>query len=94
MRSAGLRLKPKKCMLLRDEVPYLCHVISARGIKPDPAKTEKVKSFPVSHDVTTVRQFMGLASYYWHFVASFASIVFPLRAFTKKNAKFSWTPEC
>ena len=23
LRSAGLRLKPKKCMLLRDEVPYL-----------------------------------------------------------------------
>ena len=31
--SAGLRLKPKKCLILRDEVPYLGHVISARGVR-------------------------------------------------------------
>ena len=47
----------KKCLLLREEVPYLGHVISAHGIRPDPAKTEKVKSFPTPCDVTTVRQF-------------------------------------
>ena len=39
LHDAGLRLKPKKC-LLRDQVPYLGHVISAEGIHPDPAKTK------------------------------------------------------
>ena len=62
LRSAGLRLKPKKCPFLRNEVPYLGHVISAHGVKPDPDKTEKVRSFPVPCDVTGVRQFIGLAS--------------------------------
>ena len=33
LRSAGLYLKAKKCMLLRDKVPYLGHVISTQGIK-------------------------------------------------------------
>ena len=51
LRSAGLRLKPKKCLFLRD-VPYLGHVISASSIKPDPSKTAKVKAFPVPNDVT------------------------------------------
>ena len=41
LREAGLRLKPKKCLLLHDEVPYLGHVISTQGIHPDPSKTEK-----------------------------------------------------
>ena len=41
-RSAGLRLKPKKCLFLRDEVPYLAHVVCAEGIKPDPTKTDKI----------------------------------------------------
>ena len=91
LRSAGLRLKPKKCLFLRDEVPYLGHVICTAGIKPDPSKTEKVKSFPIPQDVTGVRQFIGLASYYRRFVANFAS---PLRALNEKNAKFEWTIEC
>ena len=94
LRSAGLRLKPKKCLFLRDEVLYLGHVISVKGVKPDSAKTEKVKCFPIPRDVTCVRQFIGLASYYRRFVNSFASIASPLRALTKKNAKFSWTSEC
>ena len=94
LRSAGLCLKPRKCCFLRDEVPYLGHVISAQGMKPDPAKIDKVKSFPVPHDVTGVRQFIGLASYYRRFIPSFASVASPLHALTKKHTKFSWTAEC
>ena len=94
LRDAGLRLKPKKCLLLRDQVPYLGHVISAEGIRPDPAKTDKVKCFPVPHDVTTLRQFIGLASYYRRFVPGFAKVAAPLHALTKKDVSFNWTPQC
>ena len=94
LRKAGLRLKPKKCLLLRREVPYLGHVISKEGIRPDPAKTEKVHRFPTPVDETKVRQFLGLASYYRRFVPGFAQIAAPLHALTKKNAVFHWTPEC
>ena len=94
LRSAGLRLKPKKCLILRDEVPYLGHVISARGVRPDPSKTEKVRYFPVPHDVTSVRQFIGLASYYRRFVPDFARIAAPLHALTRKNVEFKWSEAC
>ena len=70
--KAGLRLKPKKCLLLRKEVPYLGHVISKEGIRPDPAKAVKVQQFPTPVDVTKVRQFLGLVSYYRRFVPGFA----------------------
>ena len=62
--AAGLRLKPKKCLFLRDEVPYLGYLISANGIRPDLSKTDKVWTFPTPSDVMTVRLFVGLASYY------------------------------
>ena len=58
LRQAGLTLKSKKCCFLREEVQYLGHVISKRGILPDPGKTQKVREFPTPTDVTTVRQFL------------------------------------
>ena len=94
LREAGICLKPKKCLLLRDEVPYLGHVISSQRIRTDPAKTEKMKLFPTPRDVTTLRQFVGLASYYRRFVPGFAKIATPLRNLTKKDVPFEWTPEC
>ena len=65
LRAAGLRLKPKKCIFLRDEVPYLGHFISAHGIRPDPAKE---MMFPTPCDVTTVYQFIGFTTYYPQFL--------------------------
>ena len=43
LRDDGLR---GKCSLLHDEVTYLGHLISVRGIQLNSAKTRKVKSFP------------------------------------------------
>lgn len=94
LHAAFLRLKPKKCGLLRQEVPFLGHVISAQGIHPDPVKTEKVKSYPHPVDATGVRRFLGFASYYRQFVPNFASIAAPLHALTKKNTAFQWAREC
>ena len=94
LRAAGLCLKPGKCFLLRDKVTYLGHVISAKGIQPVPAKTRKVESFPVPTDITEVRQFIGLASYYRQFIPDFASVAAPLHALTRKNVPFEWTTGC
>ena len=94
LRRAGLTLKPQKCYFLQKEVHYLGHLISHEGIAPDPAKTEKVREFPIPTDVTKVRQFVGLASYHRRFVPGFARIATPLHALTKKEVAFHWTEEC
>ena len=63
LRKANLRLKPKKCLFLCEEVSYLGHIISVNGVSPDPEKIDKVKCFPIPREPTQVRQFLGLASY-------------------------------
>ena len=94
LQQAGLRLKAKKCLFLRDEVSYLGHVVTSQGIKPDQAKTEKIRDYPAPTDISQVRQFLGLASYYRKFVPEFAKIAAPLHFLLKKDVEFQWSPEC
>lgn len=94
LHSAGLRLKPQKCRLFRTEVLYLGFVVCAGGVKSDPEKVNKVRNWPVPSNVTEVRSFLGLCSYYRKFVKGFSDIAVPLFDLTKKHAKFSWGAEC
>ena len=77
------------------KVPYLGHVISAKGVSTDPAKIEAVQEWPVQLKVTDVRSFLGLASYYRRFIQNFAKIAVPLHRLTAKTTeKFKWSPDC
>ena len=40
--AAGLKLKPSKCFLFREEIEYLGHVVSGKGISTNPKKVEAV----------------------------------------------------
>ena len=73
---------------------YLGHVISEKGIAPDPAKIQKVHNYPVPTDLTKLRQFLGLASYYRHFVPGFAKVAHPLYQLMKKGVAFEWDAAC
>ena len=91
LRKANLKLKGKKCSFLQKEVPYLGHIISCGNIKPDPAKIDKVKNFPEPTNVTEIKSFLGLTSYYRKFIRNFAEIVHPINHLTRKHVKFVWT---
>ena len=93
-RAAGLKLKPKKCFFGRKKVKFLGHVVSEEGVRPDPAKIQAIKEYPVPTRVKDVRAFLGLANYYRKFVKDFAKIACPLNDLTKKAVKFYWSAEC
>lgn len=62
IRKAGLKLKLAKCGFVRQEIKYLGHILTSRGLKTDPKITQAVADFPVPTNVKQVRQFLGLAS--------------------------------
>ena len=94
LRRVGLKLQPKKCIFGSQEVLYLGHLVSAKGIYPNPAKTKAVKEFPIPTNVKAVRRFLGLASYYRRFVPNFAKVASPLHALTRQDVPFQWTAQC
>eukprot|EP00064_Thunnus_orientalis_P023490 superscaffoldBa00008925_g23735 len=71
--GANLKLKPSKRCLLQEQVSYLGHVVLAKGIATDPQKVQKVVEWPTPQSISEVCQFVGLASYYRHFVEDFAT---------------------
>ena len=71
--KAGLRLKPSKCHLLQERVTFWGYVVTSEGLKPDMDKVNCVQSWPVPKNVTDVRAFLGLCSYYRRFIRRFSS---------------------
>ena len=92
--TSATEAPPPKCEFLQLEVKYLGYTLSGSGLAPNNSKVEKVQKFPVPVDVTTVRQFLGLASYYRQFIPGFSKIAEPLNALLKKDVYFQWTSEC
>ncbi|XP_046145387.1 uncharacterized protein LOC123988679 [Osmia bicornis bicornis] len=91
--DAGLTLQPDKCEFVKTEVAYLGHVISKRGVRPDPKKIVAVKNFPRPKNAKNIRQFLGLAGYYRRFIENFAEKSKPLPDLLKKNVHFIWGKE-
>ena len=94
LQEAGLKLKPRKCQLFKKEVEYLGHIVSSAGIRTDPKKIEAVQTWPVPKNVTELRAFVGLCSYYRRFIQGFADIAKPLHSLTNKGTQFVWTLDC
>ena len=94
LRKAGLRLKPSKCTLFKQEVNYLGFVVSVHGVAMDPEKVSAIERFPTPTDLKSLRSFLGLASYYRRFVPNFSVIANPLFALTRKDAAFNWNEPC
>ncbi|GET03433.1 retroviral-like aspartic protease 1 [Rhizophagus clarus] len=88
--QAGLKLSPEKCFFFKDEIPFLGHVVSHHSIQTDPEKLRVIREFPVPKDLTQLRDFITLASYYQKFVKNFSRIVEPLNRLLKKNTPFVW----
>ena len=92
--TAGLRLKPSKCHLFKDEVEFLGHVVTREGVKTDPAKVHQLVHWARPATVSDVRAFLGFAGYYRRFVRDFATLCRPLHALTQQGRSFEWTDEC
>jgi hypothetical protein len=78
LREHKLYVKFSKCEFWLTKVPFLGHILSAEGISVDPNKVQEVLDWKAPTFVTGVRSFLGLASYYRHFIPNFSNIAKPM----------------
>ena len=78
IREHNLRLKPTKCKFIQNEINYLAHHISRRGVWPSKESLKAVGELAPPKPYTEIWAFLGLMGHYQQFTKGFASFVQPL----------------
>ena len=90
LRKHKLYAKMSKCFFFRDSVDFLGHVVSAEGVQVDPKKVSVIRDWPPLRDKHAVQQFLGLGSYFKHYIQGYVKLVAPLRKLTEKSVPFAF----
>ena len=92
LRNAHLSMTLSKCNFFTKEIQYLRHILSTKGIRPPPSKTQAINTIHPPKTARQVHTFLGLVGYYRKFIKTFAKMAKPLTLLTHQTATFEWTP--
>ena len=77
-----MKLNKKK---LSKEIPYMGHLITADGLKPDPGKIDAVRNMPKPKDVKAFRRFCGFVNYLAKFLSQLSKVLKPIQQLACKD---------
>lgn len=89
LRAAGVTLN-EKCEFAKTSVKFLGHILSEKGIQPDPERVRAMIDFPVPRTVTEVRQFIGMANKVGRFIPNLSDKMRHLRELLRKDMEWRW----
>ena len=90
LQNAGLRLKDSKCEFSVASVTYLEYRIDAEGLHPINEKIKGIQDAPEPRNVTELKSYLGLLSYYSRFLPHMSSNLAPLNQLLHKQAEWAW----
>jgi len=90
LQKNGFRLKPSKCFWAKLIIQYLGHLISEKGVSPDPDKVKAIANFPRPINAAQLKTYLGLTGFYRRFVCHYGSKSHHLTKLTRKGVTFQW----
>ena len=99
--QAELCIKLSKCKFFQSSLKFLGHIVSDKGLSPDPAKVEAIQKISIPKNIKQLQSFLGLVNYYKKFIENFSEHALPLtnliRGKNEKGKKISppiaWSEE-
>lgn len=93
-RKYNLKLHPEKCSFFCNEVTFLGHKCTDKGILPDDNKFTAIKNYPTPKNGDEAKRFIAFCNYYRRFIPNFAEISRHITKLSRKNTPFVWTETC
>jgi len=78
--------KLSKCSFGKSSVGFLGHIISEKGVHPDPDKVSAMTEWRVPKTIKQLRGFLSLTGYYRRFRKNYTQIVAPMTNLLKKDS--------
>ena len=73
-RKVGLKLNRNKLKIMTSQVPYIGHLLTANGLKPDPSKVRAVQQMPSPADKPALLRFFGMVNYMSKFIPNLTDL--------------------
>ena len=89
-RERNLTLNSEKLKLRQSQVPFIGHLLTAEGLKPDPSKVQAIVDYPVPTNLAELRTFLGMVQYLAKFCQHLSTASQPLRQLEKKEVEWHW----
>lgn len=87
----NIELNDRKCHIDQEEVKFMGHSISPKGIMPAKDKLVAIEAFKPPTSKEDLKSFLGLVNYVgYKFKQQLAHVTAPLRKLLGKNVKFAW----
>ena len=89
LEKAGFRACKAKCKFMQSSVTYLGHRIDQYGLHPLKKKVQAVQDAPSPKNVSELKSYQGLLTYYSKFLPNMADVLAPLYKLLRKEKKFT-----
>jgi hypothetical protein len=90
-------LNLEKCVFGQEEIDFLGHRISAKGVQPLHDHVAAVRDFPPPTDKMQLQRFLGMVNFYRRFLPAAAGVLKPLTDALQgpggKSRKLEWSAD-
>lgn len=87
LKEAGLKIQIDKCSFLKKETEFLGHILTPKGVKPNPKKIDIIQKLKLPVTQKQIKSFLGITGFFRKFIKDYSKIAFPMIKYLRKNMR-------